>query len=43
MKTQLEASPLFSKVEITETRKSLDGNQVEFRLRLQLNGQGGKS
>ena len=43
MKTQFEASPLFAKVEITETRKGLDGSRVEFRLRLQLRGQGGKS
>lgn len=43
MKTQLEVSPLFAKVEIAETRKSLDGSQVEFRLRLLLNGRGGKS
>lgn len=42
IKEQLGASPLFTKVEVVETRKGIDGSRIEFRLRLPLASEGGK-
>ncbi|NJC87984.1 MAG: hypothetical protein FIB02_05540 [Desulfuromonas sp.] len=36
IKEQLDASARFGKIEVSETRKAIDGNRVEFRLRLPL-------
>ncbi len=43
MKAQLEASPLFGKAEVAETRRGIDGERIDFRLRLLLSGKGGAS
>jgi Tfp pilus assembly protein PilN len=40
IRDQLAASPLFTGVEVAESRKSLEGNRVEFRLRLPLSSKG---
>ena len=40
IKEQLGASALFGKIEVTETRKGIDGNRIEFRLRLPLTASG---
>ena len=42
IKEQLGASPLFTKVEVVETRKGIDDSRIEFRLRLSLATEGGK-
>lgn len=42
IKDQLAASTLFTKVEVGETRKEIDGNNIEFRLRLSMAAEGGK-
>jgi len=41
IRDHLARSALFSSVEVAESRKSLDGSRVEFRLRLPLAGPGG--
>jgi Tfp pilus assembly protein PilN len=40
IKEQLGASALFVKVEVAETRKGIDDNRIEFRLRLPLTAGG---
>jgi Tfp pilus assembly protein PilN len=40
IRAQLASSALFSSVEVAESRKSLEGSRVEFRLRLPLAGKG---
>lgn len=42
IRDHLARSALFSSVEVAESRKSLDGSRVEFRLRLPLAGPGGR-
>jgi general secretion pathway protein L len=42
LKEQLGASPLFEKIEVVETRKGIDANRVEFRLRLPLAAEGAR-
>lgn len=37
----LEESPLFTAVQVTDAKMSLDGNRINFRLSLSLAGQGG--
>jgi len=37
----LEESPLFTSVQVTDAKMSLDGNRVNFRLSLSLAGPGG--
>lgn len=41
IRDHLAKSPLFSGVEVAESRKSLDGSRIEFRLRLPLAAPGG--
>lgn len=42
IKEQLGSSVLFDKIEVAETRKGIDANRIEFRLRLQLAAKGAR-